>query len=201
LTIGRRVEVFWTNDRTWYPGTVKWVDFDSGAVYVRYDDGDERNTTLSIENFGLAPARKIGGEPPKEDLLTIEEKGEQKLVFRLFDRPFSDESDSTSCFVDPYKGGKVLSHADTSNLLRDNGIQASKFRSHLAPVRHPVVWMALLKHMSRMAAAAERQDDKMLWSNQLADLKKLEQHSKTEWTPSNDRPLVSGTESSSDKEN
>mmetsp|Transcript_25056 Transcript_25056/g.40434 ORF Transcript_25056/g.40434 Transcript_25056/m.40434 type:complete len:638 (-) Transcript_25056:280-2193(-) len=190
LAVGRRVEVFWAQDNTWYTGTVKWVDTANGNVHVRYDDGDERNTTLSIGLFGAPPARHLREDenkasPPDDGGAERSANAEEgkNLVFRLFDRPFSDESDATSCFVDPHKSGKVLCHAETSSLLRENGIQSSKFRSHLSPVQNPAVWVSMLKHMLRMAGATERQEHKNMWSNQLVDLKKLEQYSPTSWAP------------------
>uniref|UniRef100_A0A7S4DZL3 Tudor domain-containing protein n=1 Tax=Lotharella globosa TaxID=91324 RepID=A0A7S4DZL3_9EUKA len=170
LTIGRRVEVFWTIDNTWYTATVKWLDQDSGNVLVQYDDGDERNTALSLTNFGAPPV------PPSET-------EEPPLVFRLFERPFSDDSDSTSCFVDPTKKGKVLSHAETSHLLREHGIQSSKFQQHLAPIPNHVVWLSMLKHLVRLASQLDKKEEVDLWSGQMADLRKLELHANQNWTP------------------
>ena len=46
--IGRRLQVYWADERRWYPGTLTAIEaghddgLDAGNYHVRYDDGDEQ---------------------------------------------------------------------------------------------------------------------------------------------------------------
>ena len=58
--IGRRIEVFWPEDDTWYGGRVAEFNATSGEHKIRYDDGDVELIALSTETFrwGTEPAAK-----------------------------------------------------------------------------------------------------------------------------------------------
>ena len=49
--VGRRIEVFWPEDDTWYGGRVAAFNATSGEHKIRYDDGDVELVTLGTERF------------------------------------------------------------------------------------------------------------------------------------------------------
>ncbi|GAB5361757.1 hypothetical protein AAMO2058_000740000 [Amorphochlora amoebiformis] len=205
LTIGRRIEVFWTVDQCWYPATVSVKDEDQKKVSVQYDDGDKRNTELSLDYFGAAPVKlsQVNVADPGVDETEVREtsqeegrgKEDEKLVFRLFERPFAEE-DRNSCFVDPARNGRRLGYADVAGVMRETGLPAAKFKSFLTPTSNPHVWMMLLKFNLRIATT-NNHEEKTIWSNQVMDLSKLEKAYKNSWKPE-DGSGSSETEKSQD---
>ena len=49
--VGKRVRVYWPDDKKWYSGQVKAFDSVTLEHLVRYDDGEERQECLT----GLEP--------------------------------------------------------------------------------------------------------------------------------------------------
>ncbi len=45
MKVGSRVECRWKNGSTWYPGVI--AEKTGKQVFIRYNDGDKENTTLS----------------------------------------------------------------------------------------------------------------------------------------------------------
>eukprot|EP00850_Spirogloea_muscicola_P009428 SM000053S17385 [mRNA] locus=s53:39151:43413:- [translate_table: standard] len=53
--VGRRIEVYWPLDNTWYPGCLKSVSAPSGKFVVLYDDGEEEELVSRSEKVRFAP--------------------------------------------------------------------------------------------------------------------------------------------------
>lgn len=66
---GRRVQVFWEDEKEWFPGYVSRVDAGAQRVHVKYDDGDKRwydNSARSGKNlkwYELHVSWHPGAEP------------------------------------------------------------------------------------------------------------------------------------------
>ncbi len=152
LFVGRRVEVWWNGDNAWYPATVKQVTDDN--VRVQYDDMDGRNTTIPMDLFGAAPDRDSKG----------------RHVFRLFQRPYTTPKDATSCIINVYDNGKILSNAECSRMLSDVPRQSL---SQLQPAGRVDMWVGLLRMLMAMSQASGSERAAELWQQQLIDITTL----------------------------
>ena len=56
--VGRRVSIYWPNDRKSYWGVVAAFNEESGTHTVRYDDGDTKKYDMSKRQFALKPVRR-----------------------------------------------------------------------------------------------------------------------------------------------
>lgn len=45
-TVGSAIEVFWPDDKTFYPGRVTSFEPSTGDIHVNYDDGEEERLKL-----------------------------------------------------------------------------------------------------------------------------------------------------------
>ena len=61
--IGQRIEVYWPNDKQYYPGVIQDYDSEKKKYHIKYDDEDTEDLDLSEEIW-----RKIY-DKPKETLL------------------------------------------------------------------------------------------------------------------------------------
>ena len=54
--VGRKIQVYWSNDKAWYEGTIKSFDTVSHKHRIRYDDGEVEELVLSKETVSNSTA-------------------------------------------------------------------------------------------------------------------------------------------------
>ncbi|KAK3289666.1 hypothetical protein CYMTET_2936 [Cymbomonas tetramitiformis] len=67
---GDKIEIFWPEDRMWYPGAVGTTGEDE-RTKIMYDDGDEENVVLKEETYRVFPSENEEEDPQQQHSDTI----------------------------------------------------------------------------------------------------------------------------------
>ncbi len=71
--VGHHIEVFWPEDKEFYPGKVVGYNDDSGSFEIHYDDDDREVLRLEDEKWRDVPCNSMSGNKAKlKELHSIE---------------------------------------------------------------------------------------------------------------------------------
>ena len=93
VSVGQRIEVYWPNDKTYYPCTITGQRSGRGVFFLTYDDGEEERVDLSTETFRLLKEEPNKGPASKKRRIHEDTDEEE---FQLEDSASEDGDDESA---------------------------------------------------------------------------------------------------------